>query len=62
MITSMTKDLIFRVKMLSLSSHFLQAATFELFVHFHRELRDWHIHIQLQDDFVEHIWTHIGNQ
>ncbi|XP_073359770.1 uncharacterized protein [Aegilops tauschii subsp. strangulata] len=37
-------------------------ATFEQFVKFHRELRDWHTHVQLQDDLVEHMWTHIGNQ
>ena len=37
-------------------------ATFEQFVEFHRELRDWHTHVQLQDDLVEHVWTHIGNQ
>ena len=37
-------------------------ATFEQFVEFHRELRDWHTHVQLQDDLVEHMWTHIGNQ
>lgn len=37
-------------------------ATFEQFVEFHRELRDWHTHVQLQDDLVEHVCTHIGNQ
>ena len=36
-------------------------ATFEQFVQFRRELRDWHTHVQLQDDLVEHVWTHIGN-
>lgn len=36
-------------------------ANFEQFVHFHRELRDWRTHVQLQDDLVEHMWTHIGN-
>ncbi|XP_073367944.1 uncharacterized protein [Aegilops tauschii subsp. strangulata] len=36
-------------------------ATFDQFVHFHRELRDWRTHVQLQDDLLEHMWTHIGN-
>ena len=37
-------------------------ATFDQFVHFHRELRDWRTHVQLQDDLLEHMWTHIGNK
>nr|XP_020186936.2 protein ALP1-like [Aegilops tauschii subsp. strangulata] len=36
--------------------------TFEQFVQFHRELRDWHTHLNLQNDLVEHVWDHIGNQ
>ena len=34
----------------------------EQFVQFHRELRDWHTHLNLQNDLVEHVWDHIGNQ
>nr|XP_040245575.1 uncharacterized protein LOC109770668 [Aegilops tauschii subsp. strangulata] len=37
-------------------------ATFEQFVQFHREMRDWHSHLNLQNDLVEHVWDHIGNQ
>ncbi|XP_073353798.1 uncharacterized protein [Aegilops tauschii subsp. strangulata] len=37
-------------------------ATFEQFVQFHREMRDWHTHLNLQNDLVEHVWDHIGNQ
>ena len=37
-------------------------ATFEQFIHFYREWRDWHTHVQLRDDLVEHLWTHIINQ
>ena len=36
--------------------------TFEQFVQFHREMRDWHTHLNLQNDLVEHVWDHIGNQ
>ena len=39
-----------------------EPATFDQFVQFHRELRDWHTHVDLQNDLVEHVWTHIGNQ
>ena len=31
-----------------------EQATFEQFVQFHRELRDWHTHLDLQNDLVEH--------
>ncbi|XP_073354888.1 uncharacterized protein [Aegilops tauschii subsp. strangulata] len=37
-------------------------ATFEHFVHFHREMCGLHTHAQFQDDLVEHMWIHIGNQ
>ena len=37
-------------------------AIFEQFVQFHREMRDWHSHLNLQNDLVEHVWDHIGNQ
>ncbi|KAM3240034.1 hypothetical protein ACQJBY_053612 [Aegilops geniculata] len=37
-------------------------ATFEQFAQFHREMRDWHTHVNLQNDLVEHVWDHIGNQ
>ncbi|XP_073353628.1 uncharacterized protein [Aegilops tauschii subsp. strangulata] len=37
-------------------------ATFEQFVQFHREMRDWHSHLNLQNDLVEHVWDYIGNQ
>jgi hypothetical protein len=37
-------------------------ATFEQFAQFHREMRDWHTHLNLQNDLVEHVWDHIGNQ
>ena len=36
--------------------------TFEQSVQFHRELREWHTHLGLQTDLVEHVWDHIGNQ
>nr|XP_045088218.1 uncharacterized protein LOC120972788 [Aegilops tauschii subsp. strangulata] len=39
-----------------------EPATFEQFVQFHRELRDWHTHLDLQNDLVEHVLSHIGNQ
>uniref|UniRef100_A0A453K4T4 Uncharacterized protein n=1 Tax=Aegilops tauschii subsp. strangulata TaxID=200361 RepID=A0A453K4T4_AEGTS len=38
------------------------AATYAQFTQFHQEIRDWTTHIQLQNDLVEHMWTHIGNQ
>ena len=37
-------------------------ATFAQFTQFHAEMRDYQTHIQLQDDLVEHMWEHIGNQ
>ncbi|KAM3364359.1 hypothetical protein ACQJBY_014602 [Aegilops geniculata] len=37
-------------------------ATFEQFAQFHREMRDWHTHVNLQNDLVEHVWEHVGNQ
>ncbi|KAM3292677.1 hypothetical protein ACQJBY_036405 [Aegilops geniculata] len=37
-------------------------ATFEQFAQFHREMRDWHTHVNLQNDLVEHVWDHVGNQ
>uniref|UniRef100_A0A453FL39 DDE Tnp4 domain-containing protein n=1 Tax=Aegilops tauschii subsp. strangulata TaxID=200361 RepID=A0A453FL39_AEGTS len=37
-----------------------EPATFDL--QFHRELRDWHTHVNLQNDLVEHVWGHIGNR
>nr|XP_040252039.1 uncharacterized protein LOC120969042 [Aegilops tauschii subsp. strangulata] len=39
-----------------------EPTTFEQFAQFHRELRDWHTHLDLQNDLVEHVWDHIGNQ
>ena len=36
--------------------------TFAQFIQFHNEMRDYQTHIQLQDDLVEHMWTHVGNQ
>ena len=36
--------------------------TFEQFAQFHREMRDWHTNLNLQNDLVEHVWDHIGNQ
>ena len=39
-----------------------ELATFEQFAQFHHEMRDWHTHIQLQNDLVEHMWNHINNQ
>ena len=38
------------------------AATFEQFTQFHEDMRDWETHVQLQNDLVEHMWTHVGNQ
>ena len=37
-------------------------AKFEQFVQFHPELHDWQTHLDLQNDLVEHVWSHIGNQ
>ncbi|XP_040249337.2 uncharacterized protein [Aegilops tauschii subsp. strangulata] len=37
-------------------------AIFEQFAQFHREMCDWHTHLNLQNDLVEHVWDHIGNQ
>ena len=37
-------------------------ATFEQFAQFHHETRDWHTHLDHQNDLVEHMWNHIGNQ
>ena len=39
-----------------------EPATFDQFVQFHRGLRDWHTHLDLQNHLVEHVWSHIGNQ
>ncbi|XP_073358036.1 uncharacterized protein [Aegilops tauschii subsp. strangulata] len=39
-----------------------EPATFEQFAQFHREMRDWHTHLDFQNDLVEHMWNHIGNQ
>ena len=38
------------------------AATFERFTQFHEDMRDWETHVQLQNDLVEYMWTHVGNQ
>ena len=38
------------------------AATFEQFTQSHEDMRDWETHMQLQNDLVEHMWTHVGNQ
>jgi hypothetical protein len=38
------------------------AATFAQFIQFHHEMYDRATHIQFQDDFIDHMWTHIGNQ
>ena len=38
------------------------AATFEQFTQFHEDMRDWETHVQLQNDLVEHMWAHVGNQ
>ena len=38
------------------------AATFEQFIQFHEDMRDWETHVRLQNDLVEHMWTHVGNQ
>ena len=51
--SSTTKDWIFRVKILSLStkSHH-ELATFEPFAQFHRVMCDWHTLMQLQTELV----------
>ena len=36
--------------------------TFAQFTQFHAEMWDYQTHIQLQDDLVEHMWGHVGNQ
>ena len=38
------------------------AVTFEKFTQFHEDMRDWETHVQLQNDLVEHMWAHVGNQ
>ena len=37
-------------------------ATFEQFAQFHEDMRDCETHVQLQNDLVEHMWTHVDNQ
>ena len=36
--------------------------SFAEFAKFHHEMRDWATHIQLQNDLVKHMWTHLGNR
>ena len=57
---SLTKDLITKVK--NIEPLHQDPATIEQFAQFHREMRDWHTHVNLQNDLVEHVWDHIGNQ
>ena len=38
------------------------AAIFAQFTEFQHQMCDWETHIQLQDDMVEHMWTHVVNQ
>lgn len=38
------------------------AASFTQSIQFHHEMRDWKTHIQFQDDLIEHMWDHVGNQ
>ena len=38
------------------------AATFEQFTQFYQDMRDWETYVQLQNDLVEHMWAHVGNQ
>ncbi|KAI5011770.1 hypothetical protein ZWY2020_013907 [Hordeum vulgare] len=39
-----------------------EAASFAQFTQFDHEMRDLETHIQLQDDLVEHMCDHVGNQ
>jgi hypothetical protein len=39
-----------------------RSRNFAQFTEFHHQMRDWETHIQLQDDLVEHTWTHVDNQ
>lgn len=36
--------------------------SFDQFLHTHHAIRDRVAHNQLQNDLVEHMWQHIGNQ
>ena len=46
----------------NVASEHQEPATFEQFTQFHHDMRDWETHVQLQNDLVEHMWTHVGNQ
>ena len=35
---------------------------FTLFTQFYTHVCDWITRIQLQNDLIEHMWTHLGNQ
>ena len=37
-------------------------ASFQEYLHVLDEMTDKLTHIQLQNDLVEHVWTHFGNQ
>ena len=37
-----------------------EPAMFAQFTQFHREMHDWHTHLDLQNDLIEHMWNHIG--
>ena len=38
------------------------AARFEQFTQLHHDMRDWETRVQLQNDLVEDMWVHVGNQ
>ena len=38
------------------------AAMFEQFSQFHCDMHDRKTHVQLQNDLVEYMWAHVGNQ
>ena len=40
----------------------LGLATFQEYLHVRHEMRDRPTHDRLQNDLVEHMWTHLGNQ
>ena len=37
-------------------------ATFQQYMHVYHEMHDKPTHERLQNDLVEHMWTHLGNQ
>ena len=52
----------FQFQLINVVPQHAKPATFAQFIKFHHQMCDWEIHIQLQEDLVEHMWAHVGNQ